>query len=47
VAYQIYSKEEPIAIKKNASLADKVRQIRLDVLQHIDNSALSKSPEIF
>ncbi|MDQ8747112.1 competence protein [Elizabethkingia miricola] len=47
VAYQIYSKEEPIAIKKNASLAYKVRQIRLDVLQHIDNSALSKESRDF
>jgi competence protein ComEC len=42
VAYQIYSKED-VAIKKNALLADKVRQIRLDVLQHIDNSTLSES----
>ena len=38
VAYQIYSKEEPIASKKNTLLADKVKQIRLDVLQRIDNS---------
>jgi len=41
VAYQIYSKEEPVAKVKNTLLADKVKQIRLDVLQRIDDSALS------
>lgn len=41
VAYQIYSKEEPVARTKNALLADKVKQIRLDVLQRIDSSTLS------
>ena len=41
VVYQIYSKEEPVARVKNTLLADKVKQVRLDVLQRIDNSALS------
>ncbi|PUB33500.1 competence protein ComEC [Elizabethkingia sp. YR214] len=41
VAYQIYSKEEPVARVKNTLLADRVKQIRLDVLQRIDDSALS------
>ncbi len=47
VAYQIYSKEEPVARTKNALLEDKVKQIRLDILQRIDNSALSRESRDF
>ncbi|AJW63744.1 ComEC family competence protein [Elizabethkingia miricola] len=47
VAYQIYSKEEPVASVKNTLLADKVKQIRLDVLQRIDNSSLSTESRDF
>ncbi|OPB93454.1 ComEC/Rec2 family competence protein [Elizabethkingia ursingii] len=47
VAYQIYSKEEPVARTKNALLEDEVKQIRLDVLQRIDNSALSTESRDF
>jgi len=47
VAYQIYSNEMPKSVAKEASLADKIKQGRLNVLQSIDGSALSSKSKNF
>jgi len=47
VAYQIYSKEMPRSLDKEFSLADRIRQARLDVLQKIDDSKLSHKSKNF
>jgi len=47
VAYQIYSKEMPKSVPKELLLSDKIKQLRLNILQNIDNSGISSKSQDF
>lgn len=47
VLYQLYSNEEPAALKKETTITDRIKQKRLEVLQNIDMSTLSSKSKDF